>query len=385
MIVIGMARIARGTPTHRVARFETARLLADLEALVARESPSDDAEAVTSLARFIAGRLRAAGVRAETRPCPPRGEALLAGVGGEEGGTLLLGHHDTVWPKGTLGEIPWAVRDGRATGPGVFDMKAGIAVAIAVLEALGGEPAPPPVALLLTPDEELGTEASRGLLLEVARRHRRVLVLEPSLDGAAKVARKGTGGFEVRFRGRAAHAGLDPEKGASALLELAHFAVFAAGLSRSEVGTTVTPTGAQSGTRTNVVPEAARLALDCRAWSQEEVDRVSAALRSYRPRDPRVVVEVEGGFDRPPLEPTPASTALFEEARSIAAEIGFALGAARVGGASDGNLTAAAGLPTLDGLGPLGEGAHARHEWASVEDLARRAELLFRLAGGGAS
>ena len=370
----GAAGGARSAP-----RFETAPLLASLEALVVRESPSDDPEAVTALARFVAERLRAAGVRATTKPCPPRGEALLAGVGPEEGGTLLLGHHDTVWPMGTLGEIPWGTKDGRATGPGVFDMKAGIAVAMAVLEALAREGNPPAVSLLLTPDEEVGTEASRSLLLDVARRHHQVLVLEPSLDGAAKVARKGTGGFEVTFLGRAAHAGLDPEKGASALLELAHFTIFAAALGRPETGTTVTPTVASSGTRTNVVPEAARLSVDCRVWKQEEAERVSAAVRAYRPVDPRVRVTVSGGFDRPPLEPTPAATRLYETAKRIAGDIGFTLEGARVGGGSDGNLTAAAGVPTLDGLGPRGDGAHARHEWVSVTDLAPRAELLYRL------
>jgi glutamate carboxypeptidase len=304
-------------------------------------------------------------------------------VGAPEGGTLLLGHHDTVWPRGTLAEIPWGVANGRATGPGVFDMKAGIAVAVAVLEALAREARPPGVTLLLTPDEEVGTEASRELLLREARRQRRVLVLEPSLEGAAKVARKSTGTFDVRFRGRAAHAGLDPEKGASALLELARFTVFAADLTRPEVGTTVTPTVAESGTKTNVVPERARLFVDCRAWSQKEADRVAEAVRSYRPTDPRVSLEIGGGFDRPPLEPTPAADSLYEDARRIAAELGFELGAARVGGGSDGNLTAAAGLPTLDGLGPLGDGAHARHEWVAVFDLPRRAELIFRLVARG--
>jgi glutamate carboxypeptidase len=357
-----------------------ARLLEDLEMLVRHESPSDDAEAVTRLARVVAERLRAGGVPAETRACPPRGEAVVASLGANEGGTLLLGHHDTVWPKGTLAEIPWGVANGRATGPGVFDMKAGIAVAIGVLETLARETNPPAVSLFLTPDEEVGTETSRELLLEQARRHRRVLVLEPSLDGAAKVARKGTGTFEVHFRGRAAHAGLDPEKGASALLELARFTVFAAALTRPETGTTVTPTVARSGTKTNVVPESAQLSVDCRVWSRAEAERVSQAVGSYAPADTRVSLEIHGGFDRPPLEPTPAATALYEDARRVAAGLGFELGAARVGGGSDGNLTAAAGVPTLDGLGPLGDGAHARHEWVSIEDLPRRADLVYRLA-----
>ena len=357
------------------------RLLADLEALVTRESPSDDAARVSILAAWIVERLRAAGVRAETRPSPPRGDAVIASLG-NGGGTLLLGHHDTVWPVGTLAEIPFRCEADSATGPGVFDMKAGIAVAVSVLEALAARPDPPPVSLLLTPDEELGTQASRELLLETALRHRRVLVLEPSLDGAAKIARKGTGSFEVRFAGRAAHAGLEPEKGASALIELARFALFAAGLADAEQGTTVVPTLAASGSKPNVVPERATLTLDARVWSQPEARRLETALLAYRPADGRVGVELAGGFDRPPLEPTPEAGALFEQARAIASELGFELGGARVGGASDGNLTAAAGVATLDGLGPRGYGAHARHEHVILSDLPRRAALVARLVEG---
>ena len=368
-----------------MSRFSMDALLPELEALVVRESPSDDASAVTALAHHIVARLRAAGVHAEARPCPPRGDAVLATVGGGPGGRLLLGHHDTVWPRGTLAEIPFRVEDGRVRGPGVFDMKAGIAVAIAVLEDLARRESPPAVTLLLTPDEELGTEASRSLLLEVARAHREVLVLEPSLGGAAKVARKGAASFSLTFTGRAAHAGLDPERGASALLELAHCTLFADALARSDAGTTVTPTVGQAGTRTNVVPDRARLSVDCRVWTRAEAERVEAALSAYEPRDVRVSVALEGGFHRPPLEPTPAATALYERARSIAAELGFDLAAARVGGASDGNLTAAAGVPTLDGLGPIGDGAHARDEWVLAADLVRRAELLARLVDGHGS
>jgi glutamate carboxypeptidase len=368
-----------------VSRFSAHGLLTDLEALVVRESPSDDAPAVSALARHIVERLRAAHVHAETRPCPPRGDAVLASVGEGGGGTLLLGHHDTVWPTGTLAEIPFRVDDGRARGPGVFDMKAGIAVAIAVLADLARRREPPRVTLLLTPDEEIGTGASRPLLLAVAQAHREALVLEPSLAGAAKVARKGTGTFAARFAGRAAHAGLDPDKGASALLELAHFTLFAAALTRPETGTTVTPTVGQAGARTNVVPDSARLGLDCRVWTQAEAERVEAALGAYEPRDPRVSVALEGGFDRPALEPTPASEALYQRAKAIAADLGFALPAARVGGASDGNLTAAAGVPTLDGLGPVGDGAHARDEWVLVSDLPLRAEWIARLVDREAS
>jgi len=368
-----------GTDWLRLFEERETRLRVDLEALVTSESPSHDAGRVTAVARWMGERLRSAGVRAETRPCPPHGEALLAGIGAVEGGTLLLGHHDTVWPVGSLAEIPFRIEDGRARGPGGFDMKAGLAVALSVLEALLAASDPPAVSLLSVPDEEIGTSASRGLLLETARRHRRVLVLEPSLDGAVKVARKGTGLFDLEFRGRAAHAGLEPEKGASALAEMARCVLFLETVQDVGRGTTVTPTVAASGTTTNVVPEAASLKADIRVWSMTEATRVEAAVRGYRQADARVSVVVAGGFDRAPLEPTPAAEALYARAREIAREMGFELPSARVGGASDGNLTAAAGVPTLDGLGPKGDGAHARHEWVDVSDMPRRAALLTRL------
>jgi glutamate carboxypeptidase len=367
---------------HWLSTFESdlPRLVGDLETLVRLESPSDDPARVSQAAAWAHDRLRKGGVSVELRPCAPKGEALLASVAFREGGTLLLGHLDTVWPVGSLAEMPWRLDRDRAFGPGVFDMKAGVVVGMAVLSAMVCESRAQPVSLLLVPDEEAGSEASRELTLSVARRHRRVLVLEPSLDGAAKVARKGCGTFHVRFRGRAAHAGLEPEKGASALEEMARFTLFLGGVSAPGGGTTLTPSVARAGRATNVVPEEAELAVDARAWTREEADRVTAAIRAYRPADPRVRVFIEGGFDRPPLEPTVASDALFETARRLAGDLGFELGAARVGGASDGNFTAAAGLPTLDGLGPRGGGAHARDEHVLVADLPLRAALVAALA-----
>jgi glutamate carboxypeptidase len=355
------------------------RMLADLEGMVRLESPSDDPSRVSLLATWVRDRLRAGGVGAELRPCPPRGEAVLASIGPRDGATLLLGHLDTVWPVGTLATIPFRVQGDRAFGPGIFDMKAGVAVALAVLSALVKEARPPAVSLLLLPDEEVGTAASRELLLSVARRHRQVLVLEPSLDGAAKVARKGTGTFRISLTGVAAHAGLEPEKGASALAELALFLMFVENLTNPATGTSVVATLAQAGSAPNVVPEEATLTVDARVWSTEEASRVEAAIRGYPPVDPRVVVSAAGGFDRPPMEPTPSSRALYEKARVIASGLGFELGAARVGGASDGNLTAAAGITTLDGLGPSGGGAHARGEYVVLSDLPRRAALLAGL------
>jgi glutamate carboxypeptidase len=325
-------------------------------------------------------RLRERGVPSELRSCAPRGDALLASVAFREGGTLLLGHLDTVWPAGSLAEMPWRLQGGRASGPGVFDMKAGIVVGMAVLAAMVRESRPRSVSLLLVPDEEAGSPASRDLTVSIARRHRRVLVLEPSLDGAAKVARKGCGTFHVRFRGRAAHAGLDPDQGASALEELARFVLFLGSVRSAARGTTLTASVARSGGATNVVPEAAELAVDARAWTREETERVTAALLAYRASDPRVTVSFDGGFDRPPLEQDRSSEALHARARRLAADLGFELGAARVGGASDGNFTAAAGIPTLDGLGPRGGGAHARDEHVFVADLPPRAALVAALA-----
>ena len=365
------------------ALFEGRRtdLVALLEQLVSRESPSDDPARVGELSRWISGRLVAAGIPAECVPCEGRGDALLARAE-TAGGTLLLGHLDTVWPAGTLAERPFRVEGGVATGPGVFDMKGGLAVVLAVLEAAGrGEVRPAgPVSLFLTPDEEVGTTASRELLVAEAKRHARVLVLEPAGDGgAAKIARKGIGQTTVRFRGVASHAGLEPEKGASALGELARFVLFAEALADRALGTSVVPTLAKAGSRANVVPESAELTIDFRVWSAAEGERVASALGSYRSFDARVSVEVEGGLNRPPMEATRISMEMFGLASAIAARLGFPLPSARVGGASDGNLTAGAGVPTLDGLGPSGGGAHARTEHLLVDDLPRRCALLAAL------
>lgn len=361
------------------------RLLADLEALVVRESPSDEPARVSQLALWVAERLSRAGLAAACVPCEGRGDAVRVRLGEETGGTLLLGHLDTVWPAGTLAEIPFSAEEGVARGPGVFDMKAGIAVALAVLEAAakGGVTPAGGVSLVLTPDEEVGSGASSGLLVEEALRRDRVLVLEPSGDGgAAKVARKGTGLVRVRFKGIASHAGLEPEKGASALLEMARFALYADALADKPAGTSVVPTVAGSGKVTNVVPERAELTVDFRVWTRPEADRLMAGLRAYRPADPRVAVEIDGGSNRPPMESTEASLDLYRRAASLAHALGFELEAARVGGGSDGNLTAAAGVPTLDGLGPSGGGAHARTEHVLVDDLPRRAALVAGLLEG---
>jgi glutamate carboxypeptidase len=364
------------------------RMLADLEALVVRESPSDEPARVSQLTLWIAERCSRAGLAAECVPCEGRGDALRVRVGGEGAGTLLLGHLDTVWPADTLADIPFSLENGVARGPGVFDMKGGVAVALAVLDAVArGEVVPEGgISLVLTPDEEVGSGSSSGLLVEEALLRGRALVLEPSGEGgAAKIARKGTGLVKAYFKGIASHAGLDPEKGASALLEMSRFAIYADALADGAAGTTVVPTVAASGKVTNVVPERATLTVDFRVWTQSEAERVMAGLRAYRPADARVSVELDGGAGRPPMEATEASLALYRRAASFAKALGFDLPAARVGGGSDGNLTAAAGVPTLDGLGPSGAGAHARSEHLLVDDLPRRAALLAALLEGAAA
>lgn len=355
-------------------------MLEDLRTLVEHETPSDDATRVSALARWVCHRLERPEIRAERVSFPGRGDGVRASVGGsrDAGGTLLVGHLDTVWPAGTLAERPFRIDDGRVSGPGSFDMKAGIAVALAVFDDLAAIPNPPRVSLFLAPDEEVGSAASREALIAFARRHARVLVLEPSQAGAAKIARKGTISIEAEFRGRPAHAGLEPEIGASALLELSRFVLFLETVSDVSAGTTLTPTMASAGTASNVVPEAARLTIDGRVWSEAEKGRVLREVAAYVPADPRVSVRVSSRFDRPPMEETEASRALFARMRAAAAELGVDLRAERVGGASDGNLTASAGVPTLDGLGPAGGGAHAREEWVEAADLSRRAALLTR-------
>ncbi|MEO6323752.1 MAG: M20 family metallopeptidase, partial [Thermoanaerobaculia bacterium] len=356
-------------------------MLADLELLVNTESPSNDIERLAAsadaLALIIDKRL---GTGVEV--VPGSAGAHVRWSGGDRPRVLLVGHHDTVFPIGALESRPFAVADGRVTGPGVFDMKGGVAVALAVLTAIGAGVLKPArgISLFLSCDEEVGSETTREHFVEEARRRDRVLVLEPSGDGgAAKIARKGIGLVQARFQGIASHAGLEPDKGASALLELARFVLFAETLGNRALETSMVSTVAQAGTRTNVVPERADVSVDFRVWSSAEADRLMEALTSYRPVDPRVSLTLEGGLNRPPMESTPESLLIHEQAGRIAARLGFELPAVRVGGASDGNLTAAAGVPTLDGLGPAGGGAHARSEHLVVEDLPRRAALLAAL------
>ena len=346
-------------------------MLDDLRTLVEIESPSLDLAALQTSAEALAAMIERLLGRPATLIDSPVGPHVHWSGGGTPR-VLLLGHHDTVFPTGTLAARPFTVADGRVTGPGVFDMLAGIVQALhglATLDDLSG------VELLFSADEEVGSGASRELIEQRAMACGAVLVLEPSADGGAlKTGRKGCGTFDVVVLGRASHAGLEPEKGVNALVEVAHQVLAINELGRPEVGTTVTPTVASAGTADNVVPAQGRIKVDVRVESADEKDRVEAAMAALGPVDPESTIEVTGAINRPPM-PESASATLMPLAEAVAPGIaGYA-----VGGGSDGNFTAAIGVPTLDGLGAVGGGAHADHEFVVVDTMPERARLVAAL------
>jgi glutamate carboxypeptidase len=294
---------------------------------------------------------------------------------------LLLGHLDTVWGIGTLREMPFKVRAGRAYGPGIFDMKSGIVCALWAIKALHstGIPRARPVRIFLNPDEEVASRAFRKELLAEARRARAVLVLEPALgSGALKTARKGVGEFRLIVHGRPAHAGINPAAGVNAITELARQLLRVEEMADPKRGLTLTVGVIEGGTRTNVVPELAQARIDVRVPRPADARRIEQRVRSLKPLHPEARLVIEGGVNRPPLERVRA-VALFEQARELGRKMGLELEEGSTGGGSDGNFTAALGIPTLDGLGGVGDGAHARHEHVVIRELPRRAALLAAL------
>jgi glutamate carboxypeptidase len=347
-----------------------ADLLASLQALVEVESPSDDV-AATDRCADVAAQLGEAALGRPPRWVTSGGRRHLLWPA-DPVRVLVLGHLDTVWPIGTLERWPFSADGDRATGPGVFDMKAGVAQVFAGLAGLDADG----VAVLLTTDEEIGSRSSRPLIEQVAAGARAALVAEPSAAGALKAERKGIALYRVDVSGRAAHAGLDPERGVNALLEAARIALALAELADPAAGTTVTPSRLRAGTTVNTVPGSAVLEVDVRVATPAEQDRVDAAVRALTPVANGARVEVSGGPNRPPL-PAEASRDLIELAAGLAAHAGIELPpAVAVGGGSDGNLTAALGVPTLDGLGAVGGNAHAEGEWVHLPSMVPRARLL---------
>jgi glutamate carboxypeptidase len=349
-----------------------------LEALVGAESPSSDpraCEACAAVADDLAVRL----VGRPAERVVVDGRTHLRWRFGDEARVLLVGHLDTVWPLGTLARWPFSVRDGRATGPGVFDMKAGVVQMLFALTLVGDGRGLDGVTLVLTTDEELGSPTSRGLLAQEASGARAALIAEPSFDGALKTERKGVALYRLEVLGRAAHAGLDPEQGINAALEVAQQVLDLAGLADPALGTTVTPTVVSAGTASNTVPPSAVAQFDVRFATREEGERVAAAFAAVRPRVQGATTTVEQETFVPPLERS-SSRELFELATRLQAGLGLPpLREASVGGGSDGNHIAALGVPTLDGLGAVGDHAHGEGEFVVVSAMAERAALLAAL------
>lgn len=361
-----------------------------LKRFVRCESPTDSKAAVDAFGRVVADEWRKRGARVETLRQSQAGNHLRAQWPAASSGSkpseskqiLALGHLDTVYETGTLGKMPVRVSGGRAFGPGVFDMKGGLVSALFAVDALANAHWWPRrrVVFLWTSDEETGSESSRQLIEQEARRSAAVLVLEPAKgrDGKLKTQRKAIGTAEILITGRAAHAGLDPSAGVNAVHEMALQTERLMRMNNPRRGITVNPTVAQGGTRSNVIPAEARLTVDLRAETLADMRRVERKLKSLRPILPGACVRVNGGFSRPPLEKR-ASAALFSKARELARELGFSVGECLVGGGSDGNFTAALGVPTLDGLGAVGDGAHSDDEYVIVSALPQRAALLAAL------
>jgi glutamate carboxypeptidase len=358
-----------------------AEMVSTIEALVRLESPSTDKAAVDRCGEAIAARLLDYGAHVELLRRHDRGNHISAGIPGSGKPVLLLGHFDTVWPVGTLERMPLRREGTRLHGPGTFDMKAGIAIAfgaVAALRATGTSH--PPISMLWTTDEEIGSGTSREAIETAARRAAAVLVLEPALPGGAlKTARKGCGEFELTVEGIAAHAGIDPGKGASAIHELARQIATIERLQDLDRGVSVNVGIIEGGSRPNVVAEHARAVIDVRAPTLTDATRVEAEFHRLQPAGQGTRLTVRGGFERPPLERTAAVAHLFSVARDVASLIGRDLQEGSTGGGSDGNFTGALGVPTLDGLGPVGEGAHAAHEYIDVAELPWRAALVAGL------
>ena len=367
------------------ARRETGDCVALLKTLVECESPTGDPEGNLRAADLLEQAMVRAGGRVKRISAAGLGVHLVArfrGMSRDRGAILVAGHMDTVHPVGTLKRLPFAVTDGKVHGPGVYDMKSGLAVSLTALRVLAEMDRGPAadVTCLVTCDEEHGAPDSRELIEAEAEAHRAALVPEPSAPGGAvKSRRKGVSGYVLEVSGRAAHAGIEPEAGASATHELARQIGWICDLADPEAGTSVNVGVISGGTKANVVADAASCTIDVRFFSTREADRIDAALRAAVAFDRGCTLTLRGGLNRGALEKTEASSALFKQARALATTLGFELGEESTGGASDGNLIAAVGCPTLDGLGPDGRGAHTLVEHIFLDDVPRRIALMAGL------
>lgn len=380
----------------RLAYFEERRdrIVSTLRTLVEIESPSDNKAAADRVSEAVALEFAAIGGDVRIHRASDFGNHVQVDFPGrfqgKAGGkpVLLLGHYDTVYPLGTLAGMPCQIVGNKLTGPGVLDMKSGIAL---MLHAIGGllewaknhgqAQLPRPVTVLLVSDEEVGSDSSRPITERLARKSGAVLVAEPSYGphGAVKTARKGVGDYHVKVIGKASHAGLDFERGVNAIVELARQVEKIAGFTNLKNGLTLNAGIVSGGVRTNIVPAEATTQVDVRIAHMKDAAGIDKKMRSLRPFNRKCKIEVSGGINRPPMERTPGVAGLYAKAVAIARELGWKLSEAAVGGGSDGNITAGLGIPTLDGLGGVGDGAHASHEYILISELPRRAALLAGL------
>jgi glutamate carboxypeptidase len=364
------------------ARRKESALLDLIQQLVRLESPSDDKAAVDVCVALAAAHAKALGGRVKLHRQRSFGNVIEARFGprtrsGSRKPILLLGHLDTVWPLGTLKSMPCRLSEGQLCGPGTLDMKAGVAMAFTAIEMLAEAGLlQREIVLLLNSDEEVGSPVSRPITEQLAAECASVYVLEPALGLAYKTARKGTGNWRVEVTGVASHAGVDFEKGASAIRELARVVETVSTWADLKRGLTVSVGLVGGGSKTNVIPADAWAEVDVRIARKADGPRIERKIASLKPSDKRCKLAITGGINRPPMERTRGTVSLFRQAKALAAELGLVLNEASTGGASDGNFTSALGIPTLDGMGAVGEGAHARHESIVVEYLAARTALL---------
>ncbi len=372
---------------ERLRYFEQrqSEIVQSIRELAEIESPSDNKNAVDRIAVFLAERFKALGGKTQVHRSAEFGGSLQIDFQGASGRpsrkpVLLLGHYDTVYPLGTLQNMPCKIENGKLRGPGVLDMKSGIALMLHAIAALrswhGGLPRP--VRVFLVSDEEVGSHSSRKITEALAKQSAGVLVLEPAagLRGAVKTARKGVGEYQLRVKGVASHAGLDPGKGHSAIVELARQIAVISKFNDLGQGISVNPGVITGGTRTNVVAAEASVEIDVRIERAKQAAVIDRKLRSLKTFDRKCKLEMTGNINRLPMERTAGVAALYGKAREIASQVGWRLAEAAVGGGSDGNFTAGLGIPTLDGMGGVGDGAHAVHEFIVISELPRRALLL---------
>jgi len=369
----------------QVSTRQQPEMLQTLQRLVETESPSDNKAAVDQAGSYLAQEFERQGGRVTIHRVVDFGNHLQVEFPGRSGQkpVMLLGHFDTVWPLGTLANMPFRVAGGRAYGPGVLDMKTGIVMLMYALRALNelGIRDHRPVTVLLDTDEEIGSDSSRSLIESIARQCEAVLVLEPAqgTQGSLKTSRKGVGAYTIHVHGQASHAGVDFEKGHSAILELSRQILEVAKFTDVGRGITVNPGVVRGGTRSNVVAAEASVDVDIRIARVADAGELEQKFSGLRPFDPHCRLEVTGGLNRPPMERTPGTVRLLEAAQNLAKSLGMDLGESATGGGSDGNFTSALGIPTLDGLGAVGEGAHAAHECIFLDHLPLRTALLAGL------